>query len=306
MTGLHHNHSHSPSGDATVIIDPVCGMTVDPAKTTHHTHHDGVEFHFCSAGCLAKFTADPAKYLSAAPRAEAIAAPGAMWTCPMHPEIRRDGPGTCPICGMALEPEEPSLDDAPNPELVDFTRRWWVSAVLAVPLLILTMGSELLGLHLVRPNISPWIQLALTAPIVLWAGWPFFSRGWTSLVTRKLNMFTLIAIGVGAAFLYSLVATLAPGLFSPRFRTHGGMVPVYYEAAGVVVALVLLGQVLELRARAATGKAIRALLNLAPKTARRTARAETDCACPTRLHRRRALRACRSDHRAGTGTGRRD
>ena len=278
MTGLHHNHSHSPSGDATAIIDPVCGMTVDPAKTTHHTHHDGVEFHFCSAGCLAKFTADPAKYLSAAPRAESIAAPGAMWTCPMHPEIRQEGPGTCPICGMALEPEEPSLDDGPNPELIDFTRRWWVSAVLAVPLLVLTMGSELLGLHLIDSAVSPWIQLALTAPIVLWAGWPFFSRGWTSIITRKLNMFTLIAIGVGAAFLYSLVATVAPGLFSPSFQTHGGMVPVYYEAAGVVVALVLLGQVLELRARAATGKAIRALLKLAPKTAQRinTDGTETD------------------------------
>ncbi len=253
----------------TTAIDPVCGMQVDPAKTAHHASHDGSDYHFCSGGCLAKFTADPAKYLSAAPRAEPVAAPGAMWTCPMHPDIRRQGPGTCPICGMALEPEEPSLEDAPNPELVDFTRRWWVSAALAVPLLILTMGTEFLGLRLVEPAMSPWIQLALTAPIVLWAGWPFFARGWTSIVTRKLNMFTLIAIGVGAAFLYSLVATFAPGLFPETFRMHGGMVPVYYEAAGVVVALVLLGQVLELRARAATGKAIRALLNLAPKTARR-------------------------------------
>ena len=250
------------------VLDPVCGMTVDPAKTAHHTHHGDTDYHFCSAGCLAKFTADPAKYLTGAPRAVPVAAPGAMWTCPMHPEIRRDGPGTCPICGMALEPEEPSLTDVPNPELVDFTRRFRVSAVLAVPLLILTMGSELLGLHLVSPSVSPWLQLALSAPIVLWAGWPFFTRGWTSIVTRKLNMFTLIAIGVGAAFLYSLVATLAPGLFPSAFRMHG-TVPVYYEAAGVVVALVLLGQMLELRARAATGKAIRALLNLAPKTARR-------------------------------------
>ena len=258
----------APSELMNITTDPVCGMTVDPAKAAHHVVHGGTDYHFCSAGCLAKFTAEPTKYLADAPRTEVIAAPGAMWTCPMHPEIRRDGPGTCPICGMALEPEEPSLDDAPNPELVDFTRRFWVSAVLAVPLLILTMGSELLGLHLVSPAISPWLQLALTAPIVLWAGWPFFTRGWTSLVTRKLNMFTLIAIGVGAAFLYSLVATLAPGLFPEAFRMHG-MVPVYYEAAGVVVALVLLGQVLELRARAATGKAIRALLNLAPKTARR-------------------------------------
>jgi P-type Cu+ transporter len=188
----------------------------------------------------------------------------------MHPQVRQPGPGTCPICGMALEPEAPSLDDAPNPELVDFTRRFWISAVLAVPLLILTMGTDLLGLHLVDAAFSPWIQLALTAPIVLWAGAPFFARGWTSLKTRHLNMFTLISIGVGAAFLYSLVATLAPGLFPDTFKMHD-MVPVYYEAAGVVVALVLLGQVLELRARAATGKAIRALLNLAPKTARRIA-----------------------------------
>ena len=250
-------------------LDPVCGMTVDPATTVHHATHYDIHYHFCSAGCLAKFKADPAKYLSAEPRAEPVAAPGAMWTCPMHPEIRQQGPGTCPICGMALEPEEPSLDDAPNPELVDFTRRWWVSAALAVPLLILTMGTEFLGLRLIDPVYSPWSQLSLTAPIVLWAGWPFFTRGWTSIVTRKLNMFTLIAIGVGAAFLYSVVATVAPDLFPATFRMHGGMVPVYYEAAGVVVALVLLGQVLELRARAATGKAIRALLNLAPKTARR-------------------------------------
>jgi Cu+-exporting ATPase len=194
---------------------------------------------------------------------------GAIWTCPMHPEIRQVGAGTCPICGMALEPETPSLDDAPNPELLDFTRRLWVAGLLAVPLLIVSMGAEMLGLRIVPMRLSPWIQLALAAPIVIWAGLPFFQRGWTSLVTRRLNMFTLIAIGVGAAFLYSLVATLAPGLFPASLRMHGGMVPVYYEAAGVVVALVLLGQVLELRARAATGRAIRALLDLAPKTARR-------------------------------------
>lgn len=261
--------STASSDKLTTALDPVCGMTVDPEKTAHHATHQGTHYHFCSAGCLGKFTADPGRYLTAAQRTEAVAAPGAMWTCPMHPEIRQQGPGTCPICGMALEPEQPSLDDAPNPELADFTRRWWVSAALAVPLLILTMGPEFFGLHLVDPAYSPWIQLVLTAPIILWAGWPFFARGWTSIVTRKLNMFTLIAIGVGAAFLYSLMATFAPGLFPATFRMHGGMVPVYYEAAGVVVALVLLGQVLELRARAATGKAIRALLNLAPKTARR-------------------------------------
>jgi Cu+-exporting ATPase len=196
---------------------------------------------------------------------------GTIWTCPMHPQIRRPGPGICPICGMALEPEAPSADDAPNPELVDFTRRLWISGVLSVPLLLVSMGAEMLGLNIVPMAWSPWVQLALTAPIVLWAGWPFFARGWTSLRTRRLNMFTLIAIGVGAAFLYSLVATFTPGLFPPTFRAHGMNVPVYYEAAGIVVTLVLLGQVLELRARAATGKAIRALMKLAPKTARRIA-----------------------------------
>ncbi|MEO8626766.1 MAG: heavy metal translocating P-type ATPase [Betaproteobacteria bacterium] len=257
----------------------MCGMTVDPVKTAHHASHDGQEYHFCSAGCRTKFVADPAHYLADEPRPVAPVAAGAIWTCPMHPQIRRQGPGSCPICGMALEPEAPSLDDAPNPELIDFTRRFWVSAVLAVPLLILTMVTDLLGLHLVSPTISPWIQLALAAPIVLWAGAPFFARGWTSVKTRHLNMFTLISIGVGAAFLYSLVATLAPGLFPDTFKMHG-MVPVYYEAAGVVVALVLLGQVLELRARAATGKAIRALLNLAPKTARRIAADGTETEVP--------------------------
>ena len=251
------------------VVDPVCGMSVDPAKTAHHASHDGDDYHFCSAGCRTKFVANPDKYLGDAPRPEPEATPGAIWTCPMHPEIRQEGPGTCPICGMALEPEEPSLDDAPNPELVDFTRRFWVSAVLAVPLLIVSMVAEMLGIQIVSPAASPWVQLALSAPIVLWAGKPFFERGWTSIKTRHLNMFTLIAIGVGAAFLYSLVATFAPGLFPPTFRMHGGMVPVYYEAAGVVVTLVLLGQVLELRARAATGRAIRALMDLAPKTARR-------------------------------------
>ena len=261
--------SGSPTVDSKVKVrDVVCGMSVDPAKTAHHATHEAQEYHFCSEGCRTKFVTDPATYLSETPRAALEAPAGAIWTCPMHPQIRRDGPGTCPICGMALEPEEPSLDDAPNPELVNFTRRWWVSAILSGPLLVLTMVTDLFSLHLVSPAISQWIQLALAAPIVLWAGAPFFVRGWASLKTRHLNMFTLISIGVGAAFLYSLVATLAPGIFPETFKMHG-MVPVYYEAAGVVVALVLLGQVLELRARASTGKAIRALLNLAPKTARR-------------------------------------
>ncbi|MEA1085042.1 heavy metal translocating P-type ATPase [Sphingomonas sp. CD22] len=247
----------------------MCGMTVDPAKTAHHAEHAGQIYHFCSAGCRTKFVANPDVYLGDKPKPAPMATPGAIWTCPMHAQIRQEGPGTCPICGMALEPEEPSLDDGPNPELVDFTRRLWVAGVLAVPLLAISMVAEMLGVHVVSPAASPWVQLALSAPIVLWAGWPFFQRGWTSLRTRHLNMFTLISIGVGAAFLYSLVATVAPGIFPPTFRMHGGVVPVYYEAAGVVVALVLLGQVLELRARAATGRAIRALMDLAPKTARR-------------------------------------
>jgi Cu+-exporting ATPase len=242
-------------------------MTVDPNATPHHADHDGQTYHFCSQGCRSKFVANPSAYLNGKPL-EPAASLGAMWTCPMHPQIRRDGPGTCPICGMALEPEEPSLNDRPNPELVDFTRRTWAAAVLAVPLLAISMVAEMLGMHFVPPTWSPWVQLALTAPIVLWAGWPFFQRGWTSIVTWHLNMFTLVSIGVGAAFVYSVVATVAPGLFPPSFKMHG-IVPVYYEAAGVVVTLVLLGQVLELRARAATGRAIRALMDLAPKTARR-------------------------------------
>jgi len=259
-------HDSAASGK---VVDPVCGMTVDAEKTAHHADHAGRAYHFCSSGCRTKFVSNPDAYLGDVPKSEPKATPGAMWTCPMHPQIRQEGPGTCPICGMALEPEEPSLDDGPNPELLDFTRRLWVAGILTIPLLIVSMFAEMLGLHLVSPAASPWVQLALTAPIVLWAGWPFFERGWASLRTRHLNMFTLIAMGVGAAFFYSLVATLAPGIFPASFRTHGSIVPVYYEAAGVVVTLVLLGQVLELRARAATGAAIRALMDLAPKTAQR-------------------------------------
>ncbi|WP_081469550.1 heavy metal translocating P-type ATPase [Sphingomonas sp. PAMC 26617] len=268
----HLDHPDHPPGvaPAGIVKDPVCGMSVDPATTQYHADHEGRPYSFCSAGCRAKFVGDPARYLEPAVHTAILPMSGAIWTCPMHPQIHRDGPGTCPICGMALEPEQPSLDDAPNPELVDFTRRTWVAGVLSVPLLAISMLAEMLGVHFVPPAWSPWIQLALTAPIVLWAGWPFFVRGWTSVVTRHLNMFTLVALGVGAAFLYSVVATVTPGIFPPTFRMHG-TVPVYYEAAGVVVTLVLLGQVLELRARAATGRAIRALLHLAPKTARRVA-----------------------------------
>jgi len=352
----HSHHDHAPKGGAATR-DPVCGMSVDMAKTAHRTVHDGREIGFCSAlcktkfeaapvqyltatdpvcgmkvdrttaqwmlkyegtryyfcceGCRGKFEADPAKYLNAKPfelpvrksvsgtapstapgavplpraagedhnhphshnheHAHVAAPAGGQWTCPMHPEIVKDGPGDCPICGMALEPMVASLDDGPNPELIDFTRRFWVSTLLAVPILTLAMGG-MVGLPVrewVGEPLSSWIELVLATPVVLWAALPFFRRFWNSLVNRSPNMWTLIGLGVGAAYLFSVVAVLTPGIF-PMAMTHmGGAVPVYFEAASVIVALVFLGQVLELRAREATGKAIRALLDLAPKTALR-------------------------------------
>jgi Cu+-exporting ATPase len=271
----HHGDQHHGSNTAEMVKDPVCGMTVHPATAPHHADAGGVRHYFCSAGCHARFTADPDIYLDpqASPSAAAAAVPvaleGVIWTCPMHPEIRRDGPGQCPICGMALEPLEPSLDEGPNPELVDLNRRFLVSAVLSLPLAVLTFGAELFGWEPLPMALSIWIQLALATPVVLWGGWPFFERFWASLKTRNLNMFTLIGLGVGVAYGYSLVGAIAPGLFPASLRTMGGLVPVYFEAAAVITTLVLLGQVLELRARSATGKAIRALLGLAPKTARR-------------------------------------
>ena len=196
-------------------------------------------------------------------------APGTIWTCPMHPQIRRNAPGQCPICGMALEPLEPTLDEGPNPELIDMTRRFWVSAALTLPLVVLAMGMEPLGWRVMPMRIAEWVQLALATPVVLWGGRSFFQRFWASLQTRNLNMFTLIGLGIGVAYGYSLVATLAPQAFPQSLKVMGGLVPVYFEAAAVITTLVLLGQVLELRARSATGKAIRALLGLAPKIARR-------------------------------------
>ncbi|MEO7178127.1 MAG: heavy metal translocating P-type ATPase [Allosphingosinicella sp.] len=247
----------------------MCGMTVDPATTAHHHELEGSTFHFCSAGCRTKFIADPHRYRHPQVAAAPVDAPeGAIWTCPMHPEIRQVGPGSCPICGMALEPEMPTLEEGPNPELIDMSRRFWFSAALSLPLFVLAMGAELLGWHWLPMRTLVWVQLALATPVVLWGGWPFFERGWASLKSRNLNMFTLISLGVGVAYSYSLVATLAPDLFPPSFHTMGGMVPIYFEAAAVITTLVLLGQVLELRARSATGQAIRALLGLAPKTAR--------------------------------------
>jgi len=253
------------------VTDPVCGMKVDPATSKHRLDQAGTTYHFCSAGCRSKFAADPAKYLSPKPEA-APAKPGAIYTCPMHPQIRQAGPGTCPICGMALEPAVVTAEAQPNHELTDMTRRFWIGLALALPVFILEMGSHVpaLGLdRLVPMQTSVWIQFALSTPVVLWAGWPFFQRAWASLVSRNLNMFTLVALGTGAAYLYSLAATFAPGLFPAGFRGMGGTVAVYYEAAAVITVLVLLGQVLELRAREQTGGAIRALLNLAPKTAHR-------------------------------------
>jgi Cu+-exporting ATPase len=279
MDDSHAHHTHgSLGGDAATVIDPVCGMTVDPLKTAHHAEHAGRPYHFCSAGCRTKFQAGPDKYLAPkTPAPDPTVSPGAIYTCPMHPEIRQVGPGSCPICGMALEPETVTADSGPNPELADMSRRFWIGLVLATPVLALEMGGHLSGLMmLVSRHTSNWIQFALATPVVLWAGWPFFQRGWTSLMTRRLNMFTLIAMGVGVAWTYSVAAVLAPGLFPPAFRDSSGAVPVYFEAAAVITVLVLLGQVLELRAREQTSGAIKALLNLAPKTARRVREDGTD------------------------------
>ncbi|AZO17035.1 heavy metal translocating P-type ATPase [Mesorhizobium sp. M2A.F.Ca.ET.043.05.1.1] len=250
--------------------DPVCGMSVDRASARHFVRHDGKGFYFCSAACQGKFEAEPAKYLAGRPEPQPMPK-GARYTCPMHPEIIRDKPGSCPICGMALEPMGvPTGDEGPNPELVDFTRRFWVSAALSAPLLIFAMA-PMLGLSfesLIDGRTKTWVELALASPVVLWAAFPFFHRGWESVVNRSPNMWTLISLGVGAAYLYSVVAALFPDIFPHQFRGHDGAVPVYFEAAAVIVALVFLGQVLELRARERTGSAIRALLDLAPKTAR--------------------------------------
>ncbi len=252
------------------VIDPVCGMTVDPHSTLHHADHMGHPYHFCSAGCRTKFIANPEAYLENRPAAAVPVPEGAIYTCPMHPEIRQPGPGACPICGMALEPELATADTAPNPELADFGRRFKVAAFLTVPLFVLEMGAHLFGIsHMIGQQASNWVQFLLATPVVLWAGWPFFERGWLSLRTRNLNMFTLIAIGTGVAWGYSVIATIVPDLFPDQLRTADGAVPVYFEAAAVIVTLVLLGQILELRAREKTSGAVRALLDLAPKRARR-------------------------------------
>lgn len=264
-----HHHSEVGHDHGTIVTDPVCGMKVDKRTAAHRYQLGETDYYFCSAGCLDKFQANPGRYLNPDENDPIEVAAGTIWTCPMHPEIRRDGPGQCPICGMALEPLEPTLDEGPNPELIDMSRRFWISAVLSLPLVILTFGAELFGWEPLPMRTSMWVQLALATPVVLWGGWPFFERFWASLQSCHLNMFTLIGLGVGVAYGYSVIAALAPQIFPASLRTMGGLVPVYFEAAAVITTLVLLGQVLELRARSATGKAIRALLGLAPKTARR-------------------------------------
>jgi Cu+-exporting ATPase len=310
----------------TTTRDPVCGMTVDPATAAGHSEWNGRTYHFCSKSCKAKFDADPARFVhptghaphhhhphDAPPSANPVGAapaptvytcpmhpevrqdkpgscpkcgmalepltppaprrPRTQYTCPMHPQIIRDAPGACPICGMAMEPVTVTLDgEEEDSELRDMTRRLWVSAALTIPLVILAMAHLVPSLaHVVNPRLRVWLELALATPVVLWGGWPFFVRGWNSVRTLNLNMFTLIALGVSAAYGYSVVATVAPGVFPPSFRGAGGTVGVYYEAAAVIVALVLVGQVLELRARRSTSGAIRALLGLAPANARRVA-----------------------------------
>ncbi|HEV7667788.1 MAG TPA: heavy metal translocating P-type ATPase [Thermoanaerobaculia bacterium] len=275
-----HPHHHDPKpaepgaapASAETVLDPVCGMTVNPATAKHRAEHGGRTYFFCSAGCREKFEKDPEKYL--APKVEAAkpepVPAGAQWTCPMHPEIVRDKPGSCPICGMALEPMIPTLDEGPDPELVDMQRRLIGSAALAAPLLVLEMAG-MAGVTALHGAWVPWLQLALATPVVLWGGWPFFVRAFDSIRFRSPNMFTLIALGTGAAYLYSLVAVLFPGWLPAGVAAsgHAGGPPLYFEAAAVITTLVLVGQVLELRARRSTGAAIRALLGLAPKTARR-------------------------------------
>jgi Cu+-exporting ATPase len=294
-----HDHEHAGVGRGTAasgagapgaVVDPVCGMQIDSATAAGHMDHGGHTYFFCSRRCEEKFRNDPDHYVGATQGTTATATPPGVsrpapavtqtasaslagtWTCPMHPEIVRDGPGTCPICGMALEPRTATGAEGPDPELRDMTRRLWIGTASSVPLILGVMAEMLPGQplrHMIAPRVLAWLQLVLATPVVLWAGWPFFVRGWQSIVNRSLNMFTLIALGVGTAYVYSVVATLAPGLFPDSFRTHGGEVGLYFEAAAVITVLVLLGQVLELRARSQTSTAIRALLELSPKTARR-------------------------------------
>jgi Cu+-exporting ATPase len=256
--------------------DPVCGMEVDPSKAAASAAYEGATFHFCSEGCAAKFRAAPEKYVQADSDAspsptQAKSASQGEYTCPMHPQIVRDAPGSCPICGMALEPREVTAEDS-NPQLADMTRRLWISIALVVPMLALMVSAFIPSMpmqHLLSPRLWAWIEFGLATPVVLWCGLPFFVRGWQSVVHRSLNMFTLIGLGTGSAYIYSVLATIVPQIFPASLRGGGGPIDVYFEPAAVIVALVLLGQVMELRARSQTSSAIRALLGLAPKNARR-------------------------------------
>ena len=290
------DRTQSTSATTPVVKDPVCGMDIDPELSERRVEHEGRTYYFCSEHCRARFEAEPKAFSGAhgpqghgdgptphgpmhhaheqgdygSGAAQPVAGEVAEWTCPMHPEIRQAGPGACPICGMALEPVMVSAESGPSPELADMTRRFWVGVVLSIPVVLLGMGRDLIPAleDAVSPRASAWAQLVLATPVVLWAGWPFFERGWTSVRTLKLNMFTLIAMGTGVAWLFSVVATVAPGIFPDAFRVDGA-VEVYFEAASVITTLVLLGQVLELRARERTSGAIRALLDLTPDTAHR-------------------------------------
>jgi len=265
-----HQHSVAPAKS----VDPVCGMTVDPARAAGHVDYQGQTYYFCGRGCVEKFRANPAEFIKPRPE-QARGAPTAVhtqeYTCPMHPQVRQIGPGSCPICGMALEPATATLDEHPNEELIDMSRRFWVSAALTAPLLLLAMGEYFPG-PLARVGAAPWfpwLGLAFATPVVIWGAWPFFVRGWMSVVNRSLNMFTLIALGVSVAYIYSVVATVFPGWFPSSFRDDMGRVGVYFEVSATIVTLILLGQVLELRARSQTSSAIRKLLGMAAKTARR-------------------------------------
>ncbi len=269
--------AHAAHDDAAAAIDPVCGMSVNRQTAKHRTILKGQEFFFCSQRCRDKFQAQPRRYATlTAPPVTTAEPAGTIYTCPMHPQIRQPGSGACPICGMALEPVEPAADGGPNHELIDMTRRFWIALAFSLPVVILEMGGHLGLVHLVGARAGNWIQFALATPAVIGAGWPLLARGWASVVSRKLNMFTLIAGGTSIAWSYSVAATFLPGIFPAAFRGEDGQLAVYFEAASVITVLVLLGQVLELRARERTSGAIRALLDLRPKTARRIAAGGAD------------------------------
>ena len=276
MNHQHHNAfpiMQPPQHTESTAKDLVCGMDVVPSRAAGRYEYEGNTYYFCAVSCLKKFQQHPETYLrpQQQPLPAVAAGQNVEHTCPMHPEVRQMGPGSCPKCGMALEPSVPTLESEENPELKEMSRRFWASLVLTVPVFLLAMSEMIPGQpvqHFVPGGVLGWVQLALASPVVLWGGWPFFQRGWASIVNRSLNMFTLIAIGTGTAFVYSVIAVLWPDIFPPAFRGHGGEIALYFEAAAVITTLVLLGQVLELRARSETSSAIKALLGLAPKTAR--------------------------------------